>query len=143
MAKRTIDFFIPVVVKPKQSFRAGRRHNYTDPKVKANAKDIAKYTARFWPDKPLEGPISATFVFVFPWTNRDRKQSNAHVIPCPYPWQGGRGQVGDYDNLAKQIGDVLQKQGFFANDAQICDAIVRKRKRDEPGVQVTLRELED
>lgn len=137
--KRTIDFFIPVVVKPKQSYRARRGGGYTDPKIKQNAKDIAKYTARFRPDRPLEGPISVMFVFVFPYTSADRKQSN----PCRYPWKAGRGQVGDYDNLAKQIGDILQQQGFFANDAAICDAVVRKRKRDEPGVHVTLSELED
>lgn len=135
---RTIEFFIPWRVKPKQSFRARRgRRGHPDRKVKNNAGALAAFAAQHLPAAPLVGPLRLDVVVRYAWRQSESKRTRE---------LGGlfKDTSPDWDNLGKQIGDVLQAAGFFANDGQIADGRVRKVWGSRPaGVEIRLAELRD
>lgn len=126
-----IEFFIPVRVLPKQSFRAAGRSGYTDPRIKANAEELAYYAGRYAYEFPLEGPLRVELVFQFPWRNSDKKRQKARP----------KDTRPDCDNLCKQVCDVLQACGFYNDDAQLADVHIRKVWTDYEGVQVYLEQM--
>lgn len=131
-----IEFFIPWVVKPKQSFRMGKGgRGFPVPKASRNADALTVLAAQYRPDKPLEGPLQLDIVLRYPWRKSEKKRNIAlgELAKDTRP---------DWDNLAKQVCDVLESGGFFLDDAQIADARVRKVWRDGPsGVEIRIREV--
>lgn len=47
----------------------------------------------------------------------------------------------DYDNVAKTVGDALEKLAY-KNDSHICEAHIYKRYSDRPRLEITIEELE-
>lgn len=137
-----ISFFVPMVPEPKQSDRTrivegnGKRfiHHYQPAKVRRFADQIAVFCAQHRPDKPFEGPVGLSLVFVFPWLKRHGKKIRAqgHVWCDVKP---------DMDNLEKQVCDALQKTAFFVNDSRIAFKSSFKAWGDKPGICVTVFEL--
>lgn len=132
---RTLEFFIPYRVAPKQSFRADRRA-HKDPKLVANEKALAALLCPHRPQEPLQGTLRQRLVFQYPWRRAEHKKWIQH---------GSRPKntVPDYEQLCKNVNDVMESMGFFTNDAIIAGAEVWKLWCCQPGVQVYLEELGD
>ncbi len=111
--RKVIEFFIPIEVKPKQSFRASRRGGYSDTAVKANAKSLAWDVKPHVPPKPLDCPVVVSYVFWFQWGPRHSKKFRS---------TGSRPKMTapDLGNLEKQMDDVLELAGMVENDSRIC-----------------------
>lgn len=138
-----IAFYIPCEVQPKQSFRAAvipnkggkgfHTRSYQPAKVTESAKMLAVFAAAHRPDEPLKGALSLSLVFLYPWRKTEPKRNRARKsLP--------KDTSPDCDNLAKQLVDVLQKVGFFRNDAQISELRIRKRWSDQFGISVLLKD---
>lgn len=137
-----IEFFIPCVIVAKQGDRsmiagkAGSRwiRHYTPSAVKANANELARLMAPYRPVVPLCGPIRLEILAGFPWRKSESK--SRRLAGCQ-----PKDTKPDADNIAKQVCDVLQRSGFFANDSQIASLLVSKVWCDAPGLQVVISKV--
>lgn len=142
----TISFTIPLAALPKQGDRSrvvtprnGKPFvaHYIAADVKRNAEALAIYARQHRPTEPMRGPLALDLIFAFPWRKNESKRTRQQS----WEW---RDTKPDYENLAKQIGDVLEDEGFFATgDGQVCDARVRTVWAKQASVQVCLREMVD
>lgn len=126
-----IQFYLPFRTKPKQSFRyTNKGHRYTPVPVKRNAEALALLASKHRPAEPLKGPLSLRLIFTFPWRISDTRRITLWKDTTP-----------DWDNLSKQVCDVLQSTGFYRNDSQLACVCVEKQWADSYGVQITLWRL--
>jgi len=132
-----IQFFIPFAAKPKQSCEFGRHGGYPKRGVTENAHLLATYALQFRPKTPIPKgvPVRLELAFRYAWREKDAK-----LTSLVRRWKYTRP---DCDNLAKQVTDVLQHLQFFEDDQQIAALIVRKEWATEPGVFVSVSQLED
>ena len=82
------------------------------------------------PDKPLDGPISLSTVWLFPG-GRSHKNGEWRVTKP------------DTDNLQKLLKDCMTRCGYWHDDAQVVRESVEKRWSDEPaGIFIVVEQLE-
>lgn len=84
-------------------------------------------------EKPIQGPISAQIDWVFPWRASETKKIRSEFARYPKDTQP------DADNSNKLLLDIMERLGFYSNDAQIYDLRPRKWWGDKPGISVVLR----
>ena len=123
-----IDFTINYSVAPKQGDRSrivrtktGKQFvsHYTPANVRRNASTLALLMQPYVPDKPLEGPLRLSLDFGYLWrTGTSLKVRTSGTKP--------KDTRPDWDNLCKNVCDVLQESGFFANDSQLAEVHVTK-----------------
>lgn len=83
------------------------------------------------PRMPLQGPLTLTLEFTWPWRAGDSLKTRARrLIP--------RDVNPDCSNLAKTTEDRLAKLRFLENDSQVVELVVRKFFGDHPGIGVLL-----
>ena len=136
-----ISFFIPYEVLPKQSMVAGRNIHTGQPlcrtrkRTRDNAKALTMFAAAHRPDVPLTGALRLTLVFMYPWRKAEPLKNRA---------KGKRPKdtLPDLENLTKQLVDVLERTGFFANDGAISSMRLDKFWTSNVGVSVLL-EMDD
>ncbi len=140
----TISFSIPFAVGAKQGDRSrvvtprtGKpfvRH-YPDPKTKRNAQALEALCLPYVPAQPLEGPLCVKLHAYYPWRKSESKRNRARgEIP--------KDTKPDADNIAKQVLDVLEAMGFFANDSQVTHLEVHKAWTVRPSLAVWIIEME-
>jgi Holliday junction resolvase RusA-like endonuclease len=83
------------------------------------------------PLMPMQGPLTLTLEFTWPWRASDSAKVRA------------RGRVPmtvrpDCSNLAKTTEDRLGALRFLDDDALVCELIVRKFRGDHPGIGVLI-----
>lgn len=127
MSKLTIH--IPLPVEPKQSDRSsiiqpkggGKPfvHHYPSKKVDNNAKALMALLRPHSSAKPLKGPLRLVVDVYYPWRVAETKKRRAMGQIPKDTWP-------DWDNLGKQVCDVMEKLGFFRNDSQIASGTVNK-----------------
>jgi len=103
----------------------------TPPKVKANAQSLALAMRAYRPHAPFSGPVAAYFAYTFPYVDGAPKWLMADG-PVPMPVRP------DHDNLNKQLCDVLQAEGFLADDGRICFCVTEKLWGRDWGLDVVL-----
>lgn len=138
-----IAFTIPLIPVAKQGDRsriAGRPgkqfvQHYKSAKVQQGERDMAGMLREYVPPVPLEGPLSLEVEFRFPLLKDEKKPA----LDRGWIWKDTKP---DYDNLAKQIGDVMERMCFFKNDSQICRATVLKKRHRSPGIRVVLSTMD-
>ena len=86
--------------------------------------------ARFAPEMPLSGPLAADVRLCW---EADAK----------HPAGSPKDTKPDLDNIEKTLWDVMERLGFFENDAQVALKRVAKLYGDVPGVYVRLEEMQD
>ena len=125
---KPIQFFVPYVPGPKQGDRSclarkktGEQYirHHPSTKVGRDAKNLATLISPFCPAKPLTGPLFLRLAFRWPWRKGEPRRSKIHGFKYKDTWP-------DWDNLAKQVCDVMEKVGFFNNDSQIVNGQVVK-----------------
>lgn len=83
------------------------------------------------PEKPLEGAVALSTVWLFP---KGRSHRNGE-------W---RVTKPDTDNLQKLLKDCMTRCGFWRDDAQVVREAVEKRWSDEPsGIYIEITPLEE
>ena len=113
-----VDFHIPCHVMPKQSVLGGSIRYYQPTKLTNNAKLLASYMLPHRPRRPLAGPLRVLYVVRYPYRAKEPKKNRSGPI--------AKDSGADFEQLAKQLGDVLESCRFFANDARIFHATVVK-----------------
>lgn len=141
--RRRIEFAVSYTADPKQGdrsriaqTRSGKQYvqHHPDPEVKLNAAVLAALFAPHVPAVPFRGPLRLVAVFCYAWlASATKRQITKGRIP--------KETKPDLDNLAKQIGDVMERSGFCKNDAQIADLTVRKFWTHAPSVEIVLEEM--
>ena len=82
------------------------------------------------PAKPLEGPITVSICWMFPYRKGEPKARRGLGIPCDVR--------PDLDNLNKTTCDVLQKLAFFKDDGQISALFLEKKWQEPSGISVCI-----
>jgi Holliday junction resolvase RusA-like endonuclease len=107
-----IEFFIPIEVLPKQSFRKARHGGYTDKAIKANAEALAVHARKHAPRPALDRPVVVSYTFYFAWAKTHSKKFRAQPAQPKIT-------IPDLGNLEKQMDDVLQLARIVKNDSRI------------------------
>ena len=106
-------------------------HHYTKNKVATAATLFALQLKKNRPAKPMEGPIKLFVVFYFN-VKRPKKLWGKYKTTKP-----------DTDNYLKLLKDVMTKQGFWTDDAQVADEHVIKRFAEEASIYIRVEEAEE
>ncbi len=139
-----LDFHIPYALRQKQGDRSriaqtaeGKQYvrHYQPREVMDSAVALTALIAQHRPDKPLDGPLRLVITCIAAWRTGEAAWRKAYGT-----WPRDTGP--DYDNLAKQMGDVLERSGFMVNDSRIADGRVIKLWGDVPGIRIELETIE-
>ena len=104
---------------------------FDPPKVKEAKQLLVGHLAKNKPDRPMEGAVELTAMWLFP-----KGRSHRHG-----EW---RKTKPDTDNLQKLLKDCMTQVGFWKDDAQVVSEKVQKRWSDEPtGIYIEIKELEE
>ena len=104
---------------------------FDPPNVKDAKNLLMGHLAKNRPDKPIEGAVELTVMWLFP-----KGKSHRHG-----EW---RKTKPDTDNLQKLLNDCMTQVGFWKDDAQVVSEKVQKRWSDEPtGIYIEIKELEE
>lgn len=129
----SLEFFIhvnpPTATAQEKQVRAihGRMIFYDPEPVKAARKLLTTCLMPFKPEKPFEGPLQLTAIWLFPI-------DSTHKVG---EWRTTRP---DTDNLQKLLKDCLTRCGFWKDDAQVVREIVEKRWSDHPvGIRIIIQ----
>ena len=83
------------------------------------------------PERKLRGPIKLFVVFYF------------NVKSPKKLWGTYKTTRPDTDNMIKLLKDVMTKQGFWEDDAQVADEHVIKRFAEEASIYIRIEEAEE
>ena len=123
---------IPIVPKAQKRDRIGTRgghgFSYKDKAQKLEEDKLLTFLMASRPPVPLSGAISLEIRVYLPISQSKPKKwrekaSVGIILPLVKP---------DFDNLAKQISDVMNGV-FFVDDKQVCEAHIYKRYADVLG----------
>lgn len=111
--------------------RAGRIHHYEKKEVTAAKAELSDKLFDHVPDKPYDGPLSVMIQWRF--EIKDKKR-----------WATLKTTKPDVDNLAKGLLDVMTKMGFWEDDNQIAELILRKSYTcpEDGNIEIRISRLE-
>ncbi len=112
----------------KVSVIGGKPHHYKPEEVKRAECIFRESLYPFRPEEPYAGAIRMMVKWCF--TPTGKHQSGEWRTTRP-----------DTDNLQKMFKDIMQKLGFFYDDAQVCSEIIEKCWWEVPGIFVRLESL--
>lgn len=131
-----MDFFIAInpptaTAQEKQVRVVHGKPLFYDPAPVKNARNLlVTHLLPHKPDKPLEGAVSLSTVWLFP-KGRSHKHGEWRITKP------------DTDNLQKLLKDCMTRCGFWKDDAQVVRESVEKRWSDEPtGIYIEVNPLE-
>ncbi len=129
-----IEFFLPVVPfkashHHKKIVRIGKFSRLADkPELVQARSTYESLLTEYAPATPLDGPIRLELNFYFPYNKSHSKKFKLTVQP--------KDTKPDCSNLAKTFEDCLCRMGFFHDDGQVSQLIVRKFYSDKAGIGV-------
>jgi Holliday junction resolvase RusA-like endonuclease len=139
-----IRFTIPIAPKSMQNggkravVRNGKPLFFKDAAARRYESALLTLAAAHSPVSPLAGAVEIDITLVMPRPKCLSRQKDPHgLIPAP--------KRPDWDNLCKSLLDPLTKLGFWRDDGQITDAIVRKRYAEKDGpsrIELVIRPME-
>ena len=131
-----MDFFMamkpPTATAQEHSVKVvgGKPVFFDPPNVREARELLMGHLIRHKPDKPIEGAVELTVMWLFP-----KGKSHKHG-----EW---RVTKPDTDNLQKMLKDCMTRVGYWNDDAQVVSERVQKRWSAEPtGIYIEIRELE-
>ena len=136
-----ISFHLPIVPpkatsQTKRLVMVGGKPRFFPTKDHQQAEgDLLALCAEHAPPAPLEGPVSLSVSFTFPWRKSETKKRRARTL-LP------NDKRPDLDNLVKLIGDVLTKLRFYNDDGQVSTLLVSKWWGDNVGISVSIENQE-
>lgn len=124
-----MEFFMPMVPptvtyqEKKVTVKNGKPKFYENTRLADARQKLRAYLGKYRPKKPLEGAIGMITVWNFP--------AGSHK-PGSY-----RMTRPDTDNLQKLLKDCMTAEGFWQDDAQVCDErIIKRWAADKPGIHI-------
>lgn len=86
----------------------------------------------------LEGPLRIRLLIFYTIAKsksqkRQRMMESGELLPTKTP---------DYDNVAKTVGDALEKLAY-KNDSQICKAVIDKIYSTRPRLEIRIEEIKN
>ncbi|MCW1885602.1 RusA family crossover junction endodeoxyribonuclease [Luteolibacter flavescens] len=137
-----IAFHLPITPPKATSQGAGKRILVKDgkPMFFKNRKatsaenDLTLLCSRHVPREPMDGPLSLSIDFVFPWRASEPKKRIA-LGRVPHTSKP------DCSNLVKMIEDCLTRLQFWKDDSQVADLRVTKAWGKAVGIYVAIRPL--
>lgn len=135
-ARVRIEFFVPGDCVPWARAGGGKTgHRFTPPKQAKYAATLKVLCLEAMRGaKPFEGPVSLELYAAYPWP---KSMSQKKRLLPGAQWRASKP---DFDNLAKIVGDALNKIAWL-DDAQIAAAKVHKFYSDRPGLIVKFERL--
>lgn len=113
----------------------GYIHHYKKKNVAQAEAILRDALLPYVPANPItDTPIRLVARWLFPYPKSARKHQ-----PGRKRWKITRP---DTDNLNKLLKDVMTDMGFWKDDALICEECICKAYDDEPGIEITIREME-
>lgn len=106
-------------------------HHYTKQSVGTAATLFALQLRKYRPEKPMTGPIKLFVVLYF------------NVKSPKKLWGKYKTTRPDTDNYIKLLKDVMTKQKFWTDDAQVADEHVIKRFAEEASIYISVEEAEE
>ncbi len=103
----------------------GRPRFFTRKAVKLEAARLEGLFRSVLPEgwEPRGGAVKLEVLLVYPARREDRMEGSATALHTERP---------DADNLTKSIMDSMTRAGVWADDAQVCDLTIRKRRSAIP-----------
>jgi Holliday junction resolvase RusA-like endonuclease len=137
-----IAFHLPIIPPKATSQGAGKRIVivkgkplfFKNAKAQSAENDLTLLCSCHAPAQPMEGPLSLSIDFVFPWRASEPKRRIA-LGRVPHTSKP------DCSNLVKMIEDVLTKLRFWQDDSQVADLHVTKAWGKAVGIYVAIRTL--
>lgn len=88
------------------------------------------------PSIPFTGPLRLSVTFLWPWRKSESKKTIASVGAMPIETRP------DCSNIVKMLEDSMTTLGFWGDDGQIANLVVRKFYSSTTGLSVTIRTAE-
>ena len=113
----------------------GYIHHYKKKNVAAAEAILRDALLPYVPETPIaDKPICLEVYWLFPFPKSARKHEPG-VPRCKITRP-------DTDNLNKMLKDVMTDMGFWKDDALICIERIAKYYTDEPGIQISIRQMD-
>lgn len=121
-----LEFVLPITpvgqMRARSCVRGRHAGTYKAPKQEQQEQTLAALMLPYRPKEPLEGPLLLYVNAVFPIPKSKPKKWRTEALcgrirPTTKP---------DADNVAKHLKDVLTQMGFWGDDRQVVDLVVRK-----------------
>jgi len=104
-------------------------------KASAARADLVSLLSPHVPAVPFCNPVSVEIGWTYPWRKSEKKSFLAKGFRyCD--------TKPDCDNLMKLLFDSMTRIGFWTDDSIISDVRFVKKWGDEPGINITVNELE-
>lgn len=132
-----IELTIPGEPQGKQRARWAPKGTYTPTKTVNYETYIKELFVIKYPDFILlEGPLRIRLLICYTIpasmsNKRKRMMESGELLPTKIP---------DYDNVAKTVGDALEKI-VYKDDKQICNAVIDKIYSPRPRLEIRIEEL--
>ena len=113
----------------------GYIHHYKKKNVAQAEAILRDALLPYVPETPIaDKPICLEVYWLFPFPKSARKHEPG-VPRCKITRP-------DTDNLNKLLKDVMTDMGFWKDDALICIERIAKYYTDEPGIQISIRQMD-
>ena len=122
-----MEFFMPMipptVTHQEKAVRIvrGKPQFYEPPGLADARQKLRAHLGRHRPERPMEGAVGLITCWSF---------------PCGSHAPGWKTTRPDTDNLNKLLKDCMTAEGFWKDDAQVCDERIIKRWSETPGIHV-------
>lgn len=104
--------------------------------VKETREYLRQLILPYRPPQPIDGPLRLDLLFVFPYLKSTPKRLSAEGLPDYYL------DTPDWDNAAKGVADILQRDAFIVADSRITFGRVLEARGPEElqgiGVSITV-----
>ncbi len=124
-----MEFFMPMVPptvtyqEKKVAVRNGKPRYYEPPELADARQKLRAHLGMHRPERPLQGGVAMLTVWCFPAGKTHRHGEYRTTRP-------------DTDNLQKLRKDCMTAEGFWKDDAQVCDERIIKRWATVPGIHI-------
>jgi Holliday junction resolvase RusA-like endonuclease len=122
-----MQFFLPMHP-PRTTAQTQGRRAYKPAALKDAEAKLAAALAQHRPETPYTVPVRQITKWI--WYTEDESK-----------WGEYKGTAPDEDNLQKLLKDVMQKQGFYKNDALVASAVTEKFWGETPGIFIRVEPL--
>ncbi len=122
-----IELFLPMIPptathqEKKVAVKKGKPRLYEDQRLSDARQKLRAHLGQHRPRNPLEGAVALLTVWNFPAGGKHKDGAYRTTKP-------------DTDNLQKLLKDCMTAEGFWQDDAQVCDERIIKRWAETPGI---------
>lgn len=122
-----MQFFLPMHP-PRTTAQTQGRRAYKPAALREAEAKLAAALAPHRPEVPFTVPVRLVVKWI--WYSKDKRLWGAYKATRP-----------DTDNLQKLLKDVMQRAGYFKDDALVASEVIEKFWGDQPGIFIKVEPL--